>query len=133
MLPEPCIGKTGNELDQCVRDITPPQQVQRFLPVEPAPDPAQMVNCLRINPADQAFCIRRNEVILECRNQLKYPDFDQCFGNYITRAPRPVAANCQKQKPGLRAKCASRNAVFVKCLEDPLRYFVCLDDTGQRE
>jgi hypothetical protein len=130
ILPEPCIGKTGDELDRCVRDITPPQRTQSLEPADPAPNPEQMVNCLKVNPADQQFCIRRNEVILECRNQLKYPDFGQCFANYIVRAGKPVAANCQKEKPALRAQCAARNAVFGKCLADPLRYFVCIGNQG---
>ena len=133
LLPEACVGKKGDELDKCVRDITPPQAIQRFEPVEPVPNPAQMVNCLNVSVADRDFCVRRNEVLLECRNVKKFPDFDRCFATYIVRASKPVVADCRKEKPELRAKCAARNAVFVNCSEDPLRYFVCIDNKGKRE
>jgi hypothetical protein len=127
LLPEPCKGKAGEELDKCVRDITPAQQTQRVEPYQAVDDPARMVNCLRMHPADVNFCIRRNEVILECRNAFKHPDFNECFNTYIVRAEKPKAANCQREKPDQRAKCTSRNALVAKCSADPLRYFRCLD------
>ena len=133
LLPEVCAGKKGDELDKCVRDITPPQPVQRFEPVEPVMNPAQMVNCLMVNVGDRDFCVRRNEVLLECRNATKFPDFNRCFATYIALASKPVTVDCRKEKPELRAKCDSRNAVFVNCFEDPLRYFICIDNKGKRE
>ena len=127
LLPEPCKGKTGEELDKCVRDITPVQETPRIEPQQPADDPAQMVNCTRMHPGDLSFCIRRNEVILECRNSFKYPDFNECFKTYIARADKPAAANCQREKPEQRARCNARNTLLAKCSADPLRYFRCMD------
>jgi hypothetical protein len=128
ILPAPCIGKTGEELDKCVRDLVPPLST-RFEPAETVPNPAQMVNCLKVDPADRGFCIARNEVIIECRNALKHPDSDRCFATYvpnIMRASTPAAVKCEREKPEQRAKCASRNAVLTKCVADPLRYFLCI-------
>ncbi len=133
LLPEACIGKRGDELDKCVRDLTPPYAGLRFEPVELGPNPAQMVNCLNVSVADREFCVRRNEVIVECRNAVKYRYFDRCFATYIALASKPVVADCRREKPELRAMCASRNAVFVNCFEEPLRYFICIDNKGKRE
>ena len=129
ILPAPCIGKTGEELDKCVRDLVPPLST-RFEPAETALNPAQTVNCLKVDPADQLFCVARNEVVIECRNALKHPDFDRCFATYIPsvmRARAPAAVNCEREKPQQHAKCASRNAVLTECVADPLRYFLCID------
>lgn len=126
LLPAPCVGKTGAELDACVRDITPPQQTQRLEPVEAVEDPAQTVNCLKVHRADQAFCIQRNEVILECRNSFKYPDFRQCFDKYIASAVKPDQLYCAKEKPAARTLCVARNTGSTNCLSDPLRYFYCI-------
>ncbi len=125
MIPPPCAGKTGEALDQCVRDITPPLTV-RVNPVEPAQDPAQTVNCLRVHPADRNFCIARNEIIGECRNRVKYPDFSQCVTDYLSRLAMPRAADCSRGTSDARSECAARNKALLECKDDPLRYFGCL-------
>ncbi len=131
ILPEQCAAKTGNELDRCVRDLALPQIVPKLEFVEPVRDPAQLLNCTKVHAPDQVYCVARNEIILECRRSLKHADFDACFTGYMAQVAKPGRANCQLEKPGLRAACASRNAVFAKCLADPLRYFQCLSGTGR--
>jgi hypothetical protein len=132
MVPQSCSGKTGDALRNCVREITPAERVQRLEPVETAPDPTQPVNCLKVYPADRNFCIQRNEVITECRNKLKYPDFNQCFAQYMTKATSPKAQDCNRVSPELSSRCIQRNALFEKCMFDPLRYFICVGDSPKK-
>ena len=126
MLPPACMGMTGEQLDRCVRDITLPEITPRLEPIEAKPDPAQPVNCLKVVRADEDFCIARNEIALECRNVTKYPDFEQCANPLVMAQARPRAANCSRVAPARRAECELRNKVFSACVEDPLRYFICL-------
>ena len=125
LLPAPCVGKTGAELDACVRDIAPPLKPQ----LEPTPlvqNPAQTVDCNKVHRADQGFCLQRNEVIVECRNSSKHPDFRECFDKYIARAVKPDQLNCEKEKGTTRTACLTRNTRAIACINDPLRYFYCI-------
>jgi hypothetical protein len=126
MLPPACAGMTGEQLDRCVRDITLPQITPKLEPIEAKPDPAQLVNCLTTVRADEDFCIARNEIVLECRNRAKYPDFEQCANSLVMAQPRPPVANCVHAAPARRNQCELRNKVFAACTDDPLRYFICL-------
>jgi len=60
LLPPECKGKTGTELDQCVRDLTAPSAVETFEPIMRKTDPRALMNCNMINRADQGYCIARN-------------------------------------------------------------------------
>lgn len=131
LLPPACAHLNGEALDKCVRDIAVPQIVQKLEAVDPPPpDPAQPANCSRVLAADQDFCVGRNEIILTCRNIAKFPDFDACFHKFIANVKRPLTATCTREKPDRRAACAARNAVFAKCLEQPLGYFLCVANQG---
>ena len=132
LLPPACAGKTGAQLDQCVRDLTLPTGPDRFEPAaQLPPDPSQLLNCLMVNRADENFCIWRNEIILECRNRAKYPDFDTCTARLIERPQLPRAADCARVAPSQRSQCALRNKSFSECLKDPWRYFICLGEKMQ--
>ena len=132
LLPPACANLSGDALDKCVRDITVPQIVPKFEVIEPPPpDPAATTNCLRVTLADREFCIWRNEIVLACRNRAKYPDFNACFANHIGNVAKPGVANCAREKADMRAACAERNAVYAKCLDDPLGYFLCLANKGR--
>jgi hypothetical protein len=126
ILPPACADMTGEQLDRCVRDITLPQLTTKLEPIEATPDPAQLVNCLRTVRADEDFCIARNEIVLECRNLAKYPDFEQCANPLVMAQARPPVANCARVAPARRNECELRNKVFGDCFNDPLRYFICL-------
>ena len=132
MLPPACAQLNGEALDQCVRNIATPVIVPNLGPVEPPPpDPAALANCTRVLAADQEFCVWRNEILLACRDRAKYPDFGACYTKFIANVGKPVAANCAREKAELRAGCATRNAVFAKCLDEPLGYFLCLATQGR--
>jgi len=132
LLPPACAQLNGEALDNCVRNITAQVIVPNPEAVEPPPpDPAQLANCTHVATADQEFCIWRNEIIVACRNGAKYPDFAACFANFAPNLKRPPTANCAREKPERRAACTSRNAVFAKCLEDPLGYFLCVANNGK--
>src|SRR4051812_31703038 len=88
LVPPQCAGKSGAQLDQCVRDSTEPTGAERFEPAERKINPNAMLNCNTANRADQGFCIARNEIIAECRNVAKHPDFQACTNQLITR-PQP--------------------------------------------
>lgn len=126
MLPPACAGMRGSELDRCVRDITLPQITPTLEPVEAKPDPAQLVNCRMVARADEDYCIARNEIVLECRNRGKHPDFEQCANPLVKAQPAPRAADCARVAPAQRKTCELRNKVFAACTADPLRYFICL-------
>ena len=126
MLPSACAGLTGEPLDRCVRDITLPQLTPKLEPVEAKPDPAQLVNCLTTVRADEDFCIARNEIVLECRNLARHPDFEQCAKPLVMAQSMPPVANCERVAPARRKECELRNKVFGECIDDPLRYFICL-------
>ena len=126
MLPPQCAGKTGAELDQCVRNITQPINVGGFEPVEQKEDPRQILNCSTVHRADEGFCIAHNEIILECRTPAKYADFDECARRLSERPPQPRAADCVRAAPAQRNQCALRNKVIAECLKDPWMYFICL-------
>src|SRR5271154_3658127 len=130
MVPPTCADKAGEALRACVRDITPVEKIEHMTPVKLAADPAQPINCLQVSRADQAYCVSRNEIILECRNKTKYPDFDKCFSKYAVNVPKLSSANCTRIGPEMRSQCQHRNLVYTKCASDPLRYFVCLKDPG---
>jgi hypothetical protein len=132
LLPPACANLSGDALDKCVRDITVPQIVPKFEVIEPPPpDPAATANCLRVTLADREFCIWRNEIVLACRNRARYPDFNACFANHIGNVAKPGVASCTREKPDMRAACAERNAVYARCLDDPLGYFLCLANKGR--
>jgi hypothetical protein len=132
LLPPGCAHLNGEALDKCVRDIVLPQIVPKLEAVDaPPPDPTQLANCTRVLAADQDFCVWRNEIILACRDRAKFPDFAACFSKFIPNVKTPAAANCAREKPDLRATCATRNKVFAKCLEQPLGYFLCLANKGK--
>ncbi len=128
LLPPECAGKTGQQLDQCVRDITQTMNFGGFEPTEQKADPRQLLNCLTVNRADEGFCIARNEIILECRNPAKHPDFDACANRLVTRPQLPRAADCARVVPAQRKQCALRNKLFDECLNDPWLYFICLGE-----
>lgn len=128
LTPPECAGKTGQQLDQCVRDITQPSTFGSFEPYEQKPDPSQLLNCLMVNRADEGFCIARNEIILACRNRVKNPDFDACVTRLIGRPQLPRAADCARVPAAQRNRCTLRNKAFEECLADPYRYFICLGD-----
>ena len=128
LLPPACAGKTGAQLDQCVRDITLPMGPEILELTEQKADPRQLLNCLMVNRADEGFCIARNEIILECRNPIKYTDFDACANRLVTRPRLPRAAECAHVAPAQRNRCAARNKVFSECLKDPWLYFICLGE-----
>jgi hypothetical protein len=132
LLPPACAHLYGDALDKCVRDITVTQIAPNIEAVEPPPpDPARPVNCTHVLTADQDFCVWRNELILACRDTAKFPDFAACFSRFIPNLKTPAAASCGREKAELRATCAARNAVFAKCLEQPLGYFLCLANQGR--
>lgn len=132
LLPPACARLSGDALDQCVRNITTPVIVPNLEATElPPPDPAALANCTRVLAADQEFCIWRNEILLACRNRAKYPDFGSCYTTFIANVNKPLIARCEFEKTEVRATCSARNAVFAKCLEDPLGYFLCLATQGR--
>ncbi len=132
MLPPSCAHLNGDALDQCVRNIATPVIVPNLGPVEPPPpDPAALANCTRVLAADQEYCVWRNEILLACRDRAKYPDFGACYTKFIANIAKPVAANCAREKPDVRAGCAARNTVFTQCLDEPLGYFLCLATQGR--
>lgn len=128
LLPPECAGKAGAQLDQCVRDVTQPSNTGAFEPLEQKPDPRQLLNCLTANPADEGFCIARNEIVLNCSNPAKHPDFEACVKPLMERPPLPLAANCSRVASAQRSRCALRNTVFKECLKDPWLYFACLGE-----
>jgi hypothetical protein len=128
LLPPQCAGKTGAALDECVRDLTAPTGVDVFEPREAKPDPRTLLNCNLLNPADQGFCIARNEIIIECRKPGKYPDFDACVSRLISRPPLPRVADCPQPAAGQPNACALRNKYVAECLKDPWLYFMCLGE-----
>jgi hypothetical protein len=133
MVPPTCANKAGEALRDCVRDITPLEKIEQMTPVRSAADPAQPINCLQLLPADQAFCVSRNEIIIECRNKTKYPNFDKCFSKYAVNVPIPSVADCTRVSQKLRSQCSHRNLTYTKCASDPLRYFMCLEDPGVKK
>jgi hypothetical protein len=128
LLPPQCAGKTGASLDECVRDLTAPTGVDVFEPSEAKPDPRTLLNCNILIPADQGFCIARNEIILECRKSSKHPDFDACVSNLISRPQQPQVAECPRTATGQQNACALRNKYLTECLKDPWLYFMCLGE-----
>ena len=128
MLPAQCTGKTGDELDRCVRDITLPMRSERMDPIEQKPDPTQTVNCLKVARADESFCIARNEIVIECRNRAKHPDFDACASRLLSRQDLPRPADCANATPATRNACALRNGALMECGAEPLRYFICVGE-----
>src|SRR4051794_36169907 len=128
MMPAPCTGKTGDELDRCVRDITLPMRSEKMDPIEHKPDPTQTVNCLKVARADEEYCIARNQIILECRNGARHPDFNACANRLLSRQPLPRAADCTRQTAAMRAECTLRNDALSACVAEPLRYFICLGE-----
>jgi hypothetical protein len=132
MIPAPCVGKTGEALDKCVRDITPAEPPRIYVK-ESLPDPRGAINCQAVNPADRNFCIARNQIIGECGNRSKYPDFDQCFLRYIGNPPLPGAADCSRAKDGKINECNLRNKVYRQCIDNRVRYFDCLAEKMSRK
>ncbi len=128
LLPPECKGKTGAELDQCVRDLTQPSGKEVTELIELVVDPRQLMNCLKTVRADEAYCIARNEIIIECQRPAKYADFDACTKGLIARQPLPRASDCNRAAPAQRNQCALRNKVFADCQSDTWRYFVCLGE-----
>ncbi len=128
LLPPACAGKTGAQLDLCVRDVTLPMGPEILELTEQKADPRQFLNCQWVNRADEGFCIAHNEIILECRTPAKHPDFDACANRLITRPQPPRAADCTRLPPAQRNQCTLRNKVFNECLSDPWRYFICLGE-----
>jgi hypothetical protein len=128
LVPPQCAGKSGALLDQCVRDLTEPTGAERFEPAERKINPNAMINCNTANRADQGFCIARNEIIAECRNVSKHPDFQACTNQLITRPQAPRVADCSKEETARRSLCFKRNKVFDECLREPWLYFVCLGE-----
>src|SRR4051812_48714991 len=97
LMPPECAGKTGALLDQCVRDLTAPSGAEEFQPLPPQPpNPSQMIYCAMVNRADEGFCIAHNEILIECRQANKHPNFDACTRRLIERQQLPVAADCSR-------------------------------------
>ena len=128
LLPPQCAGKTGAQLDQCVRDLTAPTASEHFEFIQPKTDPKALLNCNMLNRADQGFCIARNEIIIECRKPAKYASFDACVSGLITRPQRPHVADCSRAAAGQRDACGLRNKYMAECLKDPWQYFICLGE-----
>jgi len=133
MLPPQCSGKTGDALDQCVREITPPTRSPHVEKVEQKTDPLQLVNCLLALHADEDFCIARNDAILECRNPKKYKDLDACVAAAMKRLQSPRVADCARADKTQKNACLQRNKFYKECFADPLRYFICLGDKTARK
>jgi len=132
LLPPSCAELKGDALDKCVRDISVPQPVFRMEQAPPPPpNIAHIPLCEKVIRADEVFCIGRNEIILACLNKSKYPDFNACFEKFIPNIPKPGVADCARAKPGTRNACEARNAVYTKCLGEPLGYFLCLEHNGK--
>ena len=128
LLPPQCAGKTGAQLDQCVRDLTAPTASEHFEFIQPKTDPRAILNCSMLNHADQGFCIARNEIIIECRKPAKYADFDGCVSRLITRPQLPRVVDCSRADSSQRKACALRNKYMTECLQDPWLYFICLGE-----
>jgi hypothetical protein len=128
LLPPQCKGKTGAELDQCVRDLTAPSGVEIFEPIERKTDPRALMNCNMINRADQGYCIARNEIVITCRAPARYSDFDACVNRLITRPQPPRLADCTRAASNQRELCALRNKFMNECLKEPWLYFICLGE-----
>ena len=128
-VPKECSGLRGTELDKCVRDHTPPTMVQNVKPIRQQPQPGATVNCERVLPADKAFCVWRNQAIVDCRRAAsKQQGLKQCFNAAMERVPKPGLADCSRAKSKqLAALCASRNKHYKTCGADPLNYFTCLN------
>ena len=126
LMPPQCVGKTGPQLDQCVRNIAQPTTFESFEPTEQKINTREMTNCVTVNRADEALCMARNDIVIECRKAAKYPDFDACTASMIGRAPPPRAAECGRLPRAQRSQCALRNKVYGECLKDPWLYFFCL-------
>ena len=99
-----------------------------FEPSDAKPDPRTLLNCNILIPADQGFCIARNEIILECRKPGKYPDFDACISRLISRQQQPRVAECPRTAAGQQNACALRNKYLTECFKDPWLYFMCLGE-----
>jgi hypothetical protein len=127
VMPAACVGKTGAQLDQCVRDIAPSTGSDVFETTAPQLNPRQILNCVVVNRSDEGFCGSRNSVVLECRKTAKYPDFDACATRLIAQVQIPGIADCGRVPRAQRGQCALRNKVFNECLKDPWNYFICLD------
>jgi hypothetical protein len=127
--PDPCNGKSGDTPRDCIRaaPVVVPQTTTR-----PA-DPAAMVNCLNVTPADTTFCINRNTAIIECRKKLNEQNFDECFDKIMQPLPKPRLADCSRVKPEQRRQCTLRNQHYEACRLDPLRYFACLDQRSAKK
>ena len=126
ILPPACAGKTGEELDRCVRDLTPPTGADPADATGRNADEAQLLNCKFVDRADENFCIARNEIILTCRKRVKNAEFDACVNRLIQRPQMPGATDCAKTVPAQRKQCDLRNKSLDVCLKDPWRYFSCL-------
>jgi hypothetical protein len=132
LLPESCANLNGEALDKCVRNITASQITPNVASVAPPPaDPALPANCTHVFAADREYCLGRNEILLACRNRAKYPDFASCYANFVGNLAKPGVANCAREKSERRAACAERNAVYARCLEEPLGYFLCVANNGK--
>lgn len=116
--PEPCDGKTGEDLRACV------ERTARA-PLRNTTD--RTLDCTGYHAADQGLCVHRNTAIAECRNRKQYPDFDVCMRSQMNRAPEPKAADCSRSAPQARGHCEARNRVYKSCVGDRIGYFACLD------
>ena len=56
---------------------------------------------------------------------------DACFAQFIPNVKKPGPANCARERAAVQARCAPRNAIYAKCLEEPLGYFLCLNLQGK--
>jgi hypothetical protein len=87
----------------------------------------QRLNCTKVPQPDQPLCVHRNTALIECGTRGRYPDYDKCLEDIMSRAPNPVTADCAALPESQKAICMRRNKVYAACKDNKLSYFACLE------
>jgi hypothetical protein len=87
----------------------------------------QRLNCTKVPQPDQPLCVHRNSALAECGIRGRYPDYDKCLEDIMSRAPNPVIAYCAALPESQKAICTRRNKVYAACKDNKLSYFACLE------
>lgn len=136
-VPRECAGMSGAALDKCVHDHTTPQMTQSITPIQQSPQLSAPVNCEKVLAADKAFCVWRNQAIVDCRRAAstsRQQDFNLCINTEMERGPKPGPADCSQAKSRqLAALCPLRNRNYKACGADPLTYFACLTQPSAKK
>lgn len=128
-----CTDKTGQNLDLCMKNATRPLFSQGVAPIPPeGKPPPTIVLCRLVGTADYAYCVARNEVILECRTRFKpEQEVRTCADTAMVRkAVKLSPAICLRPAAATRlesARCVLRNRHYRTCAATPYDYFSCLD------